>query len=94
MPTQEILPATRLLDPAIVDEPYAFYRDLVTAAPVWRVPGTDVVIVSSYAAVTEATNRVDDFSSNIRYLLYRNEAGIPDLFEFGTTDNIDVLFFL
>lgn len=63
------LPGTMLLEPTVVDDPYAFYRLLVADAPVWRIPDTPVVIVSSFAAVTEATNRVDDFSSNLRGLL-------------------------
>ena len=76
------LPATMLLEVAVVDDPYAFYRRLVAEAPVWQVPGTDVTIVSSFATVTEATNRVDDFSSNICGLLYRTDAGTPGVLPF------------
>ena len=76
------LPATLLLDSSVVDEPYAFYRQLIDEAPVWRVPDTEIVVVSSFAAVTEATHRVDDFSSNIRALLYRRETGAPGVVPF------------
>jgi cytochrome P450 len=69
--------ATLLLDHAVVDDPYPFYRRLVTEAPVWCVPGTDIVIVSSFGAVTEATKRTDDLSSNLRALLYCTDAGTP-----------------
>jgi cytochrome P450 len=71
-----------LLDPAVVDEPYAFYRRLVDDAPVWRVPDTEVVIVSSFEAVNEAVKRVDDFSSNLRALLYKTDDGTPAVLPF------------
>jgi cytochrome P450 len=35
------------------------------------------VVVSSFAAVSEACQRTDDFSSNLRYFLYRDERGLP-----------------
>ena len=76
------LPATLLLESAVVDDPYAFYRRLVAEAPVWQVPGAEIVVVSAFAAVTEATNRADDFSSNIRALLYRSETGAPAVVPF------------
>jgi cytochrome P450 len=85
------IPAELLLDPAVIDEPYAFYRRLVAEAPVWRVPGTDIVIVSSFDAVTEATNRVEDFSSSLRNLLYRNQAGTPEVFAFDAEGAADAL---
>jgi cytochrome P450 len=85
------LPATMLLEPAVVDDPYAFYRRLVVEAPVWQVPGTPVVIVSSFAAVTEATNRVEDFSSNLRGLLYRTDDGLPAVLPFDAGENANAL---
>jgi cytochrome P450 len=89
--TQEGIPAGLLLEAAVVADPYAFYRRLVDEAPVWRVPGTDIVIVSSFAAVTEATNRVDDFSSNLRGLLYRTDDGTPAVLPFDTGDGVQAL---
>lgn len=77
------LSPTLLLDPAIVDEPYAFYRRLVAEAPVWRVPGTTIVLVSSFDAVTDVVNRVDEFSSNLHALIYRGADGLPALLPFG-----------
>ena len=71
------LAARLLLESAVVEEPYAFYRRLVEEAPVWRIPDTEIVIASSFAAVIEATNRVDDFSSNLCGLLYRSDEGTP-----------------
>jgi cytochrome P450 len=75
----------------VVDEPYAFYRRLVAEAPVWQVPDTPVVIVSSFAAVTEATNRVEDFSSNLRGLLYRTDEGLPGVLPFDAGDDANAL---
>ena len=71
------IPATTLLDPAVIDDPYPFYRRLHDEAPVWRVPGTEVCVVSSFAAVVEATGRIDDFSSNLHHFLYRDDEGLP-----------------
>jgi cytochrome P450 len=85
------LRATTLLDPAVVEDPYPFYRRLLAEAPVWQVPGTPVVIVSSFAAVTEATTRVDDFSSNLRGLLYRTDDGLPGVLPFDAGEGADAL---
>jgi len=71
-----------LLDPAVLEDPYPFYRQLVAEVPVWRIPGTDVVLVSSFDAVTEVVNRTGDFSSNLLGLLYRNDDGTPGVAPF------------
>jgi cytochrome P450 len=84
------VPGTQLLDPAVIDDPYSFYRRLRQKAPVWHVPGTDVFTVSTYAAVAEAVSRVEDFSSNIRHLLYRDDEGLPARISFGSA-GVDVL---
>jgi cytochrome P450 len=49
------------------------------------------VIVSSFAAVMEATNRVDDFSSNLRGLLYRTDDGLPGVLPFDAVEDADAL---
>ena len=85
------LPATMLLDAAVVENPYAFYRRLVADAPVWLVPGTSVVVVSSFAAVTEATSRVEDFSSNLKGLLYRTDDGLPGVLPFDVGEDANAL---
>jgi hypothetical protein len=50
---------------------------------VWEIPGTGLFTVSTFELVAEATGRVEDFSSNIRCLLYRDGAGLPCRFPFG-----------
>lgn len=71
-----------LLDPAVIEDPYPFYRQLVAEAPVWLIPGTEVVLVSSFEAVCEVVNRTGDFSSNLLGLLYRNDDGTPGVAPF------------
>jgi cytochrome P450 len=50
---------------------------------VWQVPGTEVFAVSSLALLAEAAGRVEDFSSNMPCLLYRDENGLPCRLPFG-----------
>lgn len=86
------LTADVLLDPSVVDDPQTLYRTLLRRAPVWNVPGTTVFVVSSFAAVTEATHRVEDFSSNLHHLVYRGESGSPEVLPFaGNGSDSDVL---
>lgn len=80
-PSLSIL-ATALLDPRVIDDPYPFYRRLHAEAPVWRVPGTKVVVVGSHDLLTEATARVEDFSSNMKCLLYKDDDGLPEQLPF------------
>ncbi|HXW35874.1 MAG TPA: cytochrome P450 [Acidimicrobiales bacterium] len=89
--TDEALSPSLLLDPDVIENPYPFYRRLVDEAPVWCVPGTDIVVISSFDAVAEAVNRVDDFSSNIHSLVYCNDAGDPELLPFEAGDGGNAL---
>jgi cytochrome P450 len=82
-PSEMALSPGLLLDAAVLDEPAEFYHRLRAEEPVWPLPGTEVVTVASFAAVSEALRRVDDFSSNLEALLYRDERGLPARIEFG-----------
>jgi len=77
------IPGELLLDPLILDDPYPFYRRLRDEAPVWEIPGTGVFAVSSFGLVAETAGRVEDFSSNMQCLLYRDDHGLPGRFQFG-----------
>ena len=77
------LDARQLLDPEVIQNPYHFYRQLQREAPVWAVPNTSVFVASSFAMVAEVSGRVDDFSNNIRCLLYRDEDGLPQQLSLG-----------
>lgn len=79
---QHIPPGT-LLDRGILDDPYPFYQQLQQQAPVWRVPASTIVVVTSYALITEAVQRVADFSSHMTSLLYRDDAGNPASLSIG-----------
>ncbi len=74
---------THLLDPAVIDKPYEFYEDLRERAPVWEVPGTGIYTVATFQLLAEAASRVEDFSSNIHCLLYRDTDGMPCRLHFG-----------
>jgi len=77
------LSASMLLDPTVLDDPYEFYATLRTQAPVWTVPGTDIVAISTYELLSEAVARPDDFSSTMKCLLYRDQDGLPARLDFG-----------
>jgi cytochrome P450 len=77
------IPGTLLLDPAVIDDPHGFYCQLRDRAPVWTVGDSGLFTVSSFGLVAEATSRTDDFSSNLRCLLYRDEAGLPCRWDYG-----------
>ena len=67
----------------MIDDPYPFYRQLQAEAPVWEIPDAGVLAVSTFELLAEATRRVEDFSSNISCLLYRDDAGLPCRFSYG-----------
>jgi cytochrome P450 len=77
------IPAMLLLDPNVIDDPYPFYRRLRGEAPVWEIPRAGLFTLSTFELLAEATRRVDDFSSNLTCLLYRDDAGIPCRLPFG-----------
>lgn len=74
---------TLLLDSEVIDDPHPFYRRLHAEAPVWEIPGTGLFTVSTFELLAEATGRVEDFSSNLLCLLYRDETGMPCRFSYG-----------
>ncbi len=80
--TQDI-PATLLLAPDVIDDPYPFYGRLRAEAPVWAVGDSGVFTVATFDLVAEATARIEDFSSNLTCLLYRDDAGLPCRLPFG-----------
>jgi cytochrome P450 len=83
---QPDVPATALLDPAAIEDPYGFYDRVRAAAPVWQVPGTSLFVVTSFAAIAEAVGRPQDFSSNIGAIIYRADDGTPALVPYGSAE--------
>jgi cytochrome P450 len=80
---EQEIPGTLLLDPEVLSDPYPFFRRLREHAPVWEAAGTGVFTVSTFELLVEASARVEDFSSNMKCLLYRDDAGLPGRFTFG-----------
>ncbi|SDD71559.1 cytochrome P450 [Rhodococcus tukisamuensis] len=70
-----------IFDPANLDDPNPLYRSLRESSPVHRVPGTDFYLVSTWDLVTEATARVEDFSSNLTGVLVQQPDGPPVTFD-------------
>jgi cytochrome P450 len=79
----QTISGTRLLDAEVIAEPYGFYEELRAEAPVWEVPGTGIFTVATYQLLAEAAARVEDFSSNLNCLLYRDAQGMPCRLSFG-----------
>jgi cytochrome P450 len=77
------LTASMLLDPIVLEDPYEFYVALRRHAPVWRVPGTKVVAISTFSLLSEAVARPTDFSSEMPCLLYRDPDGLPAQLDFA-----------
>ncbi|WP_244275305.1 cytochrome P450 [Mycobacterium europaeum] len=72
-----------LLDPEVLQGPYDFYATLREQAPVWMVPGRDIVAISTFELLSEAVARPEDFSSTMHCLLYRDRDGLPARLDFG-----------
>jgi cytochrome P450 family 144 len=66
-------------------DPYPFFAWLRREAPVWQLPGENAYLLSTWAAVAEATSRPEDFSNHFRYLLLRNPDGTLGTLETGPT---------
>jgi cytochrome P450 len=69
------------LAPEIVENPYPFYVALREHAPVYRVPGTDVYLVSKRQLIEEVLDREDDFSANLTGALMLGSTGEPDVLD-------------
>ncbi len=79
----EKIPATQLLESTVIDDPHSFYRRLRDEAPVWAVGDSGLFTVSTFELVAEAVSRPEDFSSNLRCLLYRDDQGLPCRWDYG-----------
>ncbi|MEV5649634.1 cytochrome P450 [Nocardia sp. NPDC052254] len=80
-----------LFDPAHLDDPYPLYDRLRRDAPVFRVPGTDFHLVSSWELVAEAAARTADFSANLTAVLLRYPDAPPIAFEMDGGAAVHVL---
>jgi cytochrome P450 len=81
---------SRLVGNEIVEDPYPFYARLRRDSPVWRVPDTDAVLVSTWDLVAEAASRVEDFSNNFRHALFSQDDGTVGVLNLGSGGAPDV----
>ena len=79
-----------LLTAPLVEDPYPFYDELRRHAPVWRVPGTNLFLVSSWSLAAEAAARVEDFSNHFRHTLFSSEDGTLGVVDNGEAGAPDV----
>lgn len=56
-------------------DPYPLFAQLRRDAPVWRLPGEEVFLVSTWALVAEATGRVPELSNHFRHTLFSHDDG-------------------
>lgn len=56
-------------DPAVLEEPFAWYQQALAAAPMTRAGGGTVRLVLSHKLVSEAAGRPEDFSSDFGALM-------------------------
>ena len=73
----------RLVARALWEDPYPLFTRLRREAAVWRLPGENAYLVSTWKLVTEATDRVADFSNHFRYTLFSHEDGTLGALETG-----------
>ncbi len=71
----------RILDPAVIEDPYPFYRALLNDAPVYQVPGTEVYLVSSWQLIHQVLKNQEDYSANLTGILVTGNDGEPELFD-------------
>jgi cytochrome P450 len=72
----QALEAWNLMDPAVQQDPYEFYRLAHTAAPVYRMPGTGFHLVTTFELCREVLRQPDLFVSGVSPMALR-PGGVP-----------------
>lgn len=78
---QRRLASFSVLDPQFIENPYPFYRALLNEAPVYRVPGTEVFLVSSWQLIHQVLKNQANYSANLTGILITGAGGEPELFD-------------
>lgn len=73
----------RLNATALWQHPHRLFAALRQDAPVWRMPGENAYLVSTWKLVAEAADRVTDFSNHFRYTLFSHQDGTLGALETG-----------
>jgi cytochrome P450 len=81
--TGAMIAADELLGRAAIEDPYPLFARLRREAPVARLDGADVWLVSTWDLVEQAVGRNEDFSANLTGMLYTQPDGTPGIFELG-----------
>jgi cytochrome P450 len=63
------------VDPEVVEDPRPFWAWLRAEAPVWEVPDAGYFVVSRYADVLQAARDPASYSSELKAVVQRDEAG-------------------
>ncbi|NML95499.1 cytochrome P450 [Novosphingobium olei] len=66
-------------DPAVIEDPFDWYREALARGPVARIAGGTVQMVLSHALVSEAAGRPQDFSSDFGALMRGNQVADPEI---------------
>ena len=72
-------PPFNYLSAAVLADPFEAYQHALANHPVYTVPDAGLTIVTSYALVTEATTRIDDFSNDFSAILAGTRSSDPDV---------------
>ncbi|RMF11418.1 MAG: cytochrome P450 [Alphaproteobacteria bacterium] len=76
---EETLKDFNFFDPNIIEDPYGFFEIARREAPVYRLPDTDMFLVTRYDLVLEAVKRPEDFSNKFSRLLEGKQADDPEV---------------
>jgi cytochrome P450 len=73
----------RLVAADLWRDPYPLLDRLRREAPVWRLPGENAYLVTTWELVADATRRVEDFSNHFRYTVFSHDDGTLGALETG-----------
>jgi len=73
------LDRTSLFEPAVLEDPFGYYQAAIAARPVMTLPGTNIVLVTSYDLLSEATGRIAEFSNDFGAVLAGTRSADPDV---------------
>lgn len=73
------LDRTSLFEPAVLEDPFAYYQAAIAVRPVMVLPGTNITLVSAYDLLAEATGRIDVFSNDFGAVLAGTRSADPDV---------------
>lgn len=74
-----LLASTDFFAAETLEDPFAVYQAAIAEAPVWKLPGSGIFLVTGYDLVSEALGRVEDFSNDFGAVLAGRRAADPEL---------------